>query len=185
MLQGDKAQGSSHPFFGRSRAHFACFFQTPTLTNRTCSPNRQHHAMSCPIYCYNKNTGIHMLQFQTTWPSTRSEDFFLYEKILGDFTFHVKRIQGIYLFSIETEWADSTRLSGFKNCSVNDTNGAYITFEKISFRPAEADHQDSTCNTIHLARLMTTISFTADLTLLGYSELHFSCNYSSESTLRQ
>lgn len=102
--------------------------------------------MPAPIYAYNEITGIHSLWFRGAWPTTQLESTLLYKTTLGNFNLHFKKVEKLFLFSIKTDWADSTTLGKFKSCSVNNTNGCYVAFDEVSFRPEDKNLQHSKQN---------------------------------------
>ncbi|KAG0337764.1 hypothetical protein BG000_004991 [Podila horticola] len=97
--------------------------------------------MPAPVYAFNENTGTHRLWFRGTWPTTQAESTLLYKTTLGNFHFHFKKIESVFLFSIKTDWADATTFGKFKSCSVNNTNGCYIAFDEVSFWPEDKSLQ--------------------------------------------
>ncbi|KAG0028181.1 hypothetical protein BGZ81_004962 [Podila clonocystis] len=98
--------------------------------------------MKAPVYAFDENTGIHRLWFRVTWPITHAESILLYKTTLGNFDFHFKKIESVYLFSIKSDWGDAVTLGKFKSCSVNNTNGNYVAFDEVSFQPEDNNQQN-------------------------------------------
>lgn len=113
-----------------------CLLTLPRTTLSTLHNMTSNNNMSNTVYAFDKDTGIHEVSLSCNWKSSQSTGSTTFNSTLGDVRFHMRKLQGVWLFLIEANWTNATMLNVFKSCTTSTLQGSSITQSELTLKPS-------------------------------------------------